>query len=67
MNHVKDALNNPAHWRKFWVALLAALLALVGVMAPIEGQEAFVVTTAEWYTVVVAFVGAFGVGAVRNK
>lgn len=56
-----------AKYNKFWVALAAAIGQLVIVAAPTEAQAAFVVTTAELYTVLVAVAGALGVYQVANK
>lgn len=54
-------------YNKFWVALAAALGQFVIVAAPTATDAAFQVTTAEWYTVLVAVLGALGVYQVANK
>ena len=54
-------------FNKLWVALVAALGALVLACAPIDGEAAFVVTRTEWYMVVVAFAAAAGVYQAPNK
>ncbi len=48
-------------YNKFWMALGAALAQLVVVLQ--DGR----VTTIEWVTVAIAFVGAMGVVAITNK
>jgi hypothetical protein len=60
---------NLSRYNKLWVALLAAGGVLLFACAPDPAafQEAFEVTKNEWYGVVVAFAGAFGVFQVRNK
>lgn len=55
-------------FNKFWVSLIAPLGVLLFCLAPIEGVEAaFIVTTNEWYVVVVALAASFGVYATPNK
>lgn len=60
-------LSDLKRYNKFWVALGAAVAQLILVCAPLEGELAFVVTRAEWYTVVVAAAGAIGVYQIANK
>ena len=60
---------NLSRFNKFWVALAAAGGVLLFACAPDEAarQVAFVVTRTEWYQVLVAFAGSFGVYQVSNK
>lgn len=58
-----------ARYNKFWLALAAAGGVLLFACAPDDAtrQAAFVVTRTEWYQVLVAFAGSFGVYQVSNK
>lgn len=71
MDKLKDLVTNPGKYAKFYVALSAAVGALLLVMAPIETETvkeaAFVVTPNEWYQVVLAFAGAIGVYQFKNE
>lgn len=58
---------NIAKYNKFWMALTVPLGVLLFAMAPMDGQAEFVITGTEWYMVLVALAGAFGVRQVTNK
>lgn len=60
-------MKNIEAYNKFWVALTAPLGVLLVCLAPTDIEAAFVMTTNEWYMVLVAFASAIGVRQVRNK
>ena len=66
MNILRDMLDNPSKYTKFWVALTAPLGALLFAFAPQETEAAFVVTSVEWFNVLAAFAMAIGVYQVKN-
>lgn len=55
------------NYQKFWLAVAAGFGQLVAVCAPTDTQAAFVVTSTEWYTVVLAVAVAIGVRQIANK
>jgi hypothetical protein len=63
----KDLLSHPEAFNKFWVALAGATAQLLLVCAPLDKEPAFVVTPAEWYTVLVAAATAVGVVGIANR
>jgi hypothetical protein len=55
------------NYQKFWLAFVAGSGQLLIVCAPSDVEAAFVITTTEWYTVVLAYATAFGVRQMANK
>lgn len=57
VDYIKDLLNHPEKYAKFWVALATAVLNLLTVYFPNQ----------PWLPVVISFAGALGVVTVPNK
>lgn len=66
-SQIMDMWNHPGKYNKFWVALLVPFGVLLVAMAPTESEAAFSITASEWYQVIVALAGAFGVRQTTNK
>lgn len=67
-DNITDTFLRPERYKKFFAALAIPAGVLLLAMAPIDGQEVFEVTRIEWYGVIVALAGAFGVRqAPKNK
>ena len=69
---ISDIWTNPEKYSKFWIALAAVGGQLVLVCAPTtdaQGQleAAFVVTSTEWYSLLVAAAAAIGVERIANR
>ena len=63
---MKDLLKI-SKYQKFWIAVAAGVAQLLVVCAPTDIEAAFVVSTTEWYTVLLAIATAVGVRRIANR